>query len=140
MSAAREVGRRPLTYLRAALAAVGTAVWLARLERGNAFDQTVARLRAGRAFPRRLADPAVHARVVNRLLPWLPPRGMGRCLKRSLLLLHLWSRCGLAPTLHLGFVGPVHGSVQGHAWLTASSDRGPVTAGVDAGYTEAFVF
>lgn len=115
-------------------------MWLDRLERRNAFDQTVERLRRGRAFPPRLADPAIHLRVVNRLLNWLPPRGMGRCLKRSLLLLHLWSRCGLEPRLHLGIQGPTCSSLQGHAWLTAMRGGVSIAAGDAAGSVEAFVF
>jgi hypothetical protein len=56
------------------------------------------------------------------LLPVLPPCGAGRCLKRSLLLLDLWSRAGLAPSLHLGVRGD--GKTRGgHAWVeTARPD------------------
>ncbi len=129
-----------MTYLRAAVEAVGAALLLARLERGHAFDQTVERLRRGRAFPPTLADPEVHLRVVSRLSPWLPPRGMGGCLKRSLLLLHLWTRCGLEPKLHIGVQGAVCDGFRGHAWLTATNGDVPIAAGGAAGSEEAFVF
>ncbi len=65
-----------------------------------------------------LRRPADLDGVVARLLPWLPPRRTGRCLKRSLLLLDLWSRCGLAPRLHLGVRLPGEGFLEGHAWVT----------------------
>ena len=56
--------------------------------------------------------------VAVRLLPLLPPYGYGRCLKRSLLLLDLWSRCGLQPRLHLGVRRPGESPLEGHAWVT----------------------
>jgi hypothetical protein len=49
-----------------------------------------------------LARPAWLDGAAARLLPLLPPRRVGRCLKRSLILLDLWSRCGLEPRLHVG--------------------------------------
>jgi Transglutaminase-like superfamily len=140
LSAAREIARRPWTYLLASGAALGAALRLVHAERCGAFDQTVDRLRRGRRFSSRLADPAVHVRVVNRMLPFLPPRRMGVCLKRSLLLLHLWSRCGLAPQLHLGFREPSGSGIQSHAWLTARHSGGVVAAGDPSGFNEAFVF
>ena len=87
------------------------------LEEDLPFDELVGRLRQARRLPRILADPAVHARVVGRLAPILPPWGMGRCIKRSLLLVHLWSRCGLDPRLHLG----MHADHRGHAWVSERS-------------------
>jgi hypothetical protein len=39
-------------------------------------------------------------------------------MKRSLLLLDLWSRCGLRPRLHLGLRGGGYPGRRGHAWLT----------------------
>ncbi|HEX2255040.1 MAG TPA: hypothetical protein VHQ65_17370 [Thermoanaerobaculia bacterium] len=53
-----------------------------------------------------LARPAWLDGTTARLLPLLPPRGVGRCLKRSLILLDLWSRCGLEPRLHVGVRRP----------------------------------
>lgn len=85
-------------------AAVATAALrLARLERRCAIDELVRRLREGRPPVHPLADPRLYPPVVDRLLRWLPPhRRLGRCVKRSLLLLHLWSRCGLRPVFHYG--------------------------------------
>jgi hypothetical protein len=60
-------------------------------------------------------------------------------MKRSLVLLHLWSRCGLAPCLHLG-VALGGGGLQGHAWLTAEADGRTLAAGSSDGRAEAFAF
>ena len=67
-------------------------------------------------------DPVSVLSVVEALLPVLPPWGAGRCLKRSLLLLDLWSRAGLEPALHLGCRGEAHRRVHGHAWVTTARD------------------
>jgi hypothetical protein len=65
----------------------------------------------------RFRDPGLDVAVLERLLPFLPPFGAGRCLKRSLFLLDLWSRAGLAPSLHLGLRR--HAEERGgHAWIT----------------------
>ena len=55
--------------------------------------------------------------IVERLLPLLPPWGAGRCLKRSLLQLDLWSRANRTPRLHLGLLEAAHGR-EGHVWVT----------------------
>ena len=55
--------------------------------------------------------------VVERLLPLLPPWGAGRCVKRSLLQLDLWSRAGRTPRLHLGLLEAGLGR-KGHVWVT----------------------
>lgn len=64
-----------------------------------------------------LARPADLDALADRLLPLLPPYGAGRCLKRSLLLLDLWSRCGLTPRLHVGVRRPGEGALGAHAWV-----------------------
>jgi Transglutaminase-like superfamily len=61
-------------------------------------------------------DPKLDRAVLERLLPFLPPFGMGPCVKRSLFLLDLWSRAGLAPSFHAGVRGSA-GSRSGHAWI-----------------------
>lgn len=81
----------------------------------------VARLRRTRRWPHWLAEPSSCQRVSARLARWVPPRGMGICLKRSLLLLDLWSRCGLVPRLHLGLQHAAGGDRMGHAWVTADT-------------------
>jgi hypothetical protein len=65
-----------------------------------------------------LARPDWLDGVLVRLLPLLPPRRAGRCLKRSLMLLDLWSRCGVESTLHLGVRRPGQGALEGHAWVS----------------------
>ena len=65
--------------------------------------------------------------VLERLLPVLPPWGTGRCVKRSLMLLDLWSRAGLTPHLHLGFLEASEGRT-GHAWVSAQVPMSRSTA------------
>jgi hypothetical protein len=62
-------------------------------------------------------DPRLDVAVLERLLPVLPPFGAGRCIKRSLFLLDLWSRAGLAPSFHLGLRGSEQNRA-GHAWVS----------------------
>lgn len=131
--------RRPGRLVRAVLAAFGAAWRVERRASRLPFDRLVEELRAGEPFTGELADPVLHLRVVSRLLPALPPWGMGRCMKRSLVLLHLWSRCGLAPCLHLG-VALAGGGLQGHAWLTAEAGGRTLAAGGSDGRSEAFAF
>lgn len=57
--------------------------------------------------------------LVDRLLPWLPPYRLSPCTKRSLLLLDLWSRCGLDPVLHVGIAGEAS-QRRAHAWVSAA--------------------
>jgi hypothetical protein len=131
---------------------------LAWLERRMPLESLVSRLRATRSpalHP--LARPERLLAVVDRLLPLLPPWRYGACLKRSLLLLDLWSRCGLQPRLHLGVRREGEGVHRGHAWVTVADPRAvtvaaeggaewPVATGAlppatsSQGYPEAFVF
>lgn len=72
-----------------------------------------------------LRRPRWLAGVVDRLLPWLPPRSYGPCLKRSLYLLDLWSRCGLRPEIHLGMRREgEQDDVHLHAWVRAEAEDG----------------
>jgi hypothetical protein len=128
----------PWPFVRAVAAAYG-AGWRVRRRAPLPFDRMVEELRKGKPFTGALADPRLHLRVVSRLLPVLPPPGMGRCMKRSLLLLHLWSRCGLSPCLHLG-VARLGEGLLGHAWLTAEADGRTLCAGSGDGQQEAFAF
>lgn len=105
----------PLAVLRSLATVVRAAARVSVLQRRRSLPELVAILRAapGRGF----CDPGLELAVLERLLPVLPPYGAGRCVKRSLLLLDLWSRAGLAPTFHLGLRGA--GSDRGgHAWIT----------------------
>jgi Transglutaminase-like superfamily len=119
-----ENGARALCAVAAILRAAIRVAWL---EPRTSLPDLVSRLR--RTRPSRgplvsslLADPALSLGLLEVMLPVLPPFGAGRCLKRSLLLLDLWSRAGLVPSLHLGVRrgGNTRG---GHAWVqTARAD------------------
>jgi hypothetical protein len=124
--------------LPAIVRAAGRATWH---ERRLPLDELVARLRAVTPWKagRRLADPHWLLASLDRLLPLLPPWRYGRCLRRSLLLLDLWSRCGLSTSLHLGVRGADEGRYEGHAWVTATWPGGEVGPATSAqGYPEAF--
>ena len=123
------------TYFKATLRTIVAAMMVTRLERGSRYEELVERLRGGPSFPSGETDPMVYVRVVGRLLPLLPPWGMGRCLKRSLVLLHLWSRCGLTPALHLGIRKTEPDAVEGHAWLTLDKSDGFAHGGSSTGYS-----
>jgi hypothetical protein len=119
--------RERLRILAFALVAGPTVVacaWrIASSARRLGFDALLAGLRARSAhpLPSWLARPERLAETVEKLLPVLPPRSYGLCLRRSLILLELWSRCGLK--LHLGFrlTSPDRA---GHAWITATAKDG----------------
>ena len=138
----------PLALVRrAAFAAAATPIvlatgWrIARLERRLGLGALVAELRrAGeRPLPAGLRRPEFLAGTVEILLPVVSPRHYGPCLRRALVLLELWSRCGLQPDLHLGF-GLRTPDRAGHAWLTARAADGVVLrASGPAGHQEAFV-
>ena len=123
--------------LPAVVRAASRAAWL---ERRLPLDELVARLRATPPFALPLlARPAWLLASLDRLLPLLPPWRYGRCLKRSLLLLDLWSRCGLRPRLHLGApLAREAGGHEGHAWVTVEPPAPLATS--SEGYPEAFVF
>lgn len=131
------------TFFVAALPTViRTARRVARLKRELPIDRLVAKLRGGegRPLPRRLAHPAWLAGTVERVLPWLPPKALGPCLRRALILVDLWSRAGLEPRLHIG-LKPAAGLRDAHAWITAVGPTGgelQVSAPLD--FQEAFVF
>ncbi len=125
MAALAEALRRPLVHARATVVVARAAVTVAREFRRRPFEEVVERLRR---VPRaQRPDPVTLARVAGRLLPILPPWRMGRCLKRSLILLHLWSRAGLEPRLHLGFRPERQLASRGHAWLSVDE---PALAGL----------
>jgi hypothetical protein len=129
-------------------AVMRASVRVAWLQRRLPLDALATRLRSTPRFALAvLAHPEWLLASLDRLLPLLPPRGYGRCLKRSLLLLDLWSRCGLRPRLHLAApAARAGGTREGHAWVTV--DRGSTAAPAalvalgtsSEGYTEAFVF
>jgi hypothetical protein len=129
-------------FLLAALPALLRAgARVSRWERRLPVDRLAVRLRAVTPFrSRRLRErPEWLLACLDRLLPMLPPRGYGVCLKRSLLLLDLWSRCGLDVRLHLGVRRAGESAHEAHAWVTAArpdGGRGLATSSLD--YPEAF--
>lgn len=98
---------------------------VARLDRRIGFEALLASLRDSgqRPLPGWLARPEALAGAVERWLEVAPPRRYGRCLRRALLLLGLWSRCGLRPKLHIGFRAD-RPDRRGHAWVTAEGADG----------------
>ena len=113
----------------------------ARWESRLTLERLAPRLRAVAPFrSRRLRErPEWLLASLDRLLPLLPPRRYGACLRRSLLLLDLWSRCGLEVRLHLGVRRSGESAHEAHAWVTASQPDGSrrlATASLD--YPEAF--
>lgn len=105
-------------------------------------EQLMERLRRAEAgaLPRALTNPAWLDGTVARLLPLLPPRRLGPCLRRSLVVSELWSRCGLAPRLHVGVKTPL-AVPEAHSWITASATDGTaLTSSSPSGHAEAFVF
>ncbi len=129
-----------LTHLHALFSVLATSIRLRRIERDTEFDELVAVLRSGRVFPGWARDPKPYARLTNRLLRWLPPRDVGPCYKSSLILLHLWTRCGLEPELHLGVRRSEENPFEGHAWITATLRNGDVLATRSSGYEAHFTF
>ena len=111
----------PWRYLVGTAAVVAAAARVARREARLGFVELVEDLRERRPLPGVAADPALLAGIVRILLPVLPPWRTGACYRRSLLLLHLWSSCGLRPTLHLGIRSLPEGGKEGHAWVTDPS-------------------
>lgn len=103
------------------------------------FDEAAARLRTVPPFAWGwMRQPELLAASVDRVLVLLPPWTYGRCLRRSLLLLDLWSRCGLDPRLHLGFGRERSDPRRGHAWLSARDGRGRDLLTPSHGFPEAF--
>ncbi len=116
-----------------ALPAVLRATSRLHRHRDRPFDQLAHQMRQVPTFRRkRLRNPRYLAATVARLAPILPPRGYGPCFKRSLLLLDLWARCNLEPTLHLGAVSD-RKDRHFHAWVT-THEGGPRTS--NGGHTE----
>lgn len=102
-----------------AMPSVVRAAWrVRRLEPGCSLPELVDRLR--RVKPWRISfldHPAFLAGSVGRVAPLLPLRGLGPCMRRSLVLLDLWSRCGLDLQFHLG-VATGGDDRTLHAWVT----------------------
>ena len=103
-----------------ALPLVIRAAWrVHRLEPGCCLPELVDRLR--RVKPWRfsfLNHPAYLEGMVGRLAALLPLRGLGPCMRRSLVLLDLWSRCGVDLRFHIG-MATGGDDRRLHAWVTS---------------------
>lgn len=129
--------RGPLVRSRSLASVVAAAFLVRHLYGKTPLDRLADLLRTGTPFPASLRDPRLHLESVNLLLPFLPPRGLRPCFKRSLILMNLWHRCGLEPHLHLGVRPELTGARSGHAWVTVA---GAPELGADGdGYREAVV-
>lgn len=115
---------------------VRAALRLVRLNKRYDLRELADRLRAvdpwNESF---LANPHYLDASVSRLLKVLPPRRFGPCIKRSFLLLDLWSRCGLEPRIHLG-TRKSDGEHHFHAWVTVPGADRRLSADVAADYAE----
>jgi hypothetical protein len=127
--------RASLLLLFSAVVAASIRTWW--LYRRLPLDKACRALVEAQPLPAPIRDPAGFLRLVNGLLPLLPPRGLRPCLKRSLLLLDLWSRCGLAPRLHIG-MRRSQDQREGHAWVTVAGR--PDLCACETDYIDAFVF
>jgi hypothetical protein len=134
--------RKLIFFLLAAPAVARASARVTWLVRRLTLEELADRLRSVPPFRLRpLRDPSWMLACLDRLLPLLPPRSYGTCMRRSLLLLDLWSRCGLRPRLHLGIRRGGEGVHEGHAWVSASAGEGePGPATSAQGYPEAFRF
>ncbi len=123
----RKLPAKAVFFLAALPAVLRAARRLARLNRRYGLQELADRLRAVEPWERSyLANPRYLDASVSRLVKVLPPRGFGPCIKRSLLLLDLWSRCGLEPRIHIG-TQKRDGEHHFHAWVTVPGRPKPAS-------------
>ena len=100
-------------------AIVRASLRLTYLNRRHELDELAHRMASVRPWSLPwLSHPRYLEASVHRFAGQLPPRGLGPCLKRSLLLLDLWSRCGLEPRIHIGAAKMSGDQPSFHAWTT----------------------
>ena len=124
----KRVLEHPLDALRATGAVLRASARVAWHEPRHDLEELIGKLRTTPRSCRRPLAPGVVDGVLERLLAWLPPWRLGRCVKRSLILLDLRSRDGLAPSFHLGFLAGTQ-PPRGHAWVSSPADT-PAPSGV----------
>ena len=114
---------------------VWRAAWRLHQRREERFDVLAEEMRrVDRPINGFLRRPGYLAAAAERWLPMVKPRGYGHCFGHCLLLLDLWSRCGLEPLLHLGTLDvETMGEREFHAWITTEAE-GPRTS--DGGHRE----
>ncbi len=121
----RELSTKAAFFVAALPAVLRAAGRLVRLNRRCDLQELADRLRAVEPWQESyLANPRYLDASVSRLVKLLPPRNFGPCIKRSFLLLDLWSRCGLEPRIHIG-TQKRDGEHHFHAWVTVSGRDKP---------------
>ncbi len=121
----REFATKAVFFVAALPAVVRAARRLVRLNRRHGLQELADRLRSVEPWESSyLANPRYLDASVSRLVKVLPPLRFGPCIKRSFLLLDLWSRCGLTPRIHIG-TQKRDGEHHFHAWVTVSGSRSP---------------
>ncbi len=121
----RELATKAVFFVVALPVVVRAARRLVRLNRRYGLQELADRLRSVEPWRSSyLANPRYLDASVSRLVKVLPPRRFGPCIKRSFLLLDLWSRCGLTPRIHIG-TQKRDGEHHFHAWVTIPGSRKP---------------
>ncbi len=124
----RELSCKTAFFVAALPAVLWAALRLAWHDRRCGLRELADRLRAVRPWGRSFLDnPRYLDGSVSRLLSLLPPHRFGPCLKRSFLLLDLWSRCGLEPRIHIGTLKS-DGEFKFHAWVSAPGADAPAAS------------
>ena len=119
----RELSTKAVFFVAALPVVLRAALRLALLNKRYDLRQLADRLRAVQVWNGSfLANPRYLDASVSRLVKVLPPPGFGPCIKRSYLLLDLWSRCGLEPRIHIG-TRKEDGEHRFHAWVTLPGSR-----------------
>ena len=121
----RELPAKAAFFVAALPVVLRAALRLARLHKRNDLQGLADRLRSVEPWDGSyLANPRYLDASVSRLVKVLPPRKFGPCIKRSFLLLDLWSRCGLEPRIHIG-THKRDGEHRFHAWVTVPGRERP---------------
>ncbi len=121
----RELSRKVAFFVAALPVVLRAARRLVRLNRRHDLQELADRLRSVEPWQASyLANPRYLDASVSRLVKVLPPRNFGPCIKRSFLLLDLWSRCGLEPRIHIG-THTRGGEHHFHAWVTTPESGEP---------------
>ncbi len=121
----RELPAKAAFFVVALPVVLRAALRLAWLNKRCNLQQLADRLRSVEPWDASyLANPHYLDASVSRLVRLLPPRRFGPCIKRSFLLLDLWSRCGLEPRIHIGTCKE-DGEHRFHAWVTVPGREHP---------------
>ncbi len=123
----RELVTKAVFFLAALPVVMRAARRLVDLNRRHGLQELAEELRSVEPWEGSyLANPRYLDAIVSRLVKLLPPRRFGPCIKRSFLLLDLWSRCGLSPRIHIG-TQKRDGEHHFHAWVTVPGGQQPTS-------------